>query len=87
MRVVAPVKVLAPESVSAPVPLFVRPPVPLIVPANRVVPLFAPAVRVAVPRLMVPDPAIEPTVSAKLLRLKLAPESTYGKEADKLLKE
>src|SRR3954454_2655460 len=51
---VNPVYVLTPESVIAPVPIFVNPPVPLITPVNVVAVLLPPVVRVPAPRAKVP---------------------------------
>ena len=65
---------MVPDSVSVPEPTLVKPPVPLMAPANAV--LFAsPAVSVLPPRVtLVPvTPAKEPTVSLAL-SVKFAPE-------------
>ena len=65
---------MVPDSVKAPEPTFVRPPVPPIAPA-KVVSFASPAVSVLLPRVaVVPDtPAKEPTVSLAL-SVKFAPE-------------
>ena len=57
-------------------PALVNPPVPDRTPENVVEALSPPAVSVAVPNVILPAPAIEPAVSAKLLRLKTAPAAT-----------
>jgi hypothetical protein len=63
MTVVVPVYVLAPASVSSPVPAFTRLPAPEIGPEKVVVPPFPPAVSVKSPRTISPTPAIDPTAS------------------------
>src|SRR6185436_10383145 len=74
--VVAPVYVLAPESVKMPVPALVSPPVPLITPEKAVDVLLPPVVSVPVPSVTLPTPAREPIVSAKLFRSKTVPPAT-----------
>jgi len=71
--VVAPVYVLVPESVSVPVPNFVKAPnVPLITPEYVVEVLSLPTVNNAVPDVL-PAPASEPIDCAKAPRAKVAP--------------
>ena len=73
--VVAPVKVLAPDRVKMPVPCFVNPPVPLMIP-EKIVLVASPVVRMADPMVTLPAPLKEPMVSAKLFKLKVAPALT-----------
>jgi hypothetical protein len=61
--VVVPVYVFAPEIVNVPEPALVRPPLPDMTPLYVVAELSPPAVRVAEPRVMLPAPEMEPTVS------------------------
>ena len=72
---VAPVVVLFPLKVSSPTPSFVNPPVPVITPLKV---LFAAVIlfRFPLPMLIVPAPAIEPSVSLKLFIAKVAPPAT-----------
>ena len=55
---------LAPESVHAPVPVLVTLPPPESTPEKLVVVLLPPADSAALPSVMLPVPAMEPTVSA-----------------------
>ena len=57
-------------------PAFVKPPVPERTPEKVVEVLLPPAVREPAPRVTLPAPAREPTVSEKPARLKVAPEFT-----------
>ena len=68
LTVVEPVYEFAPDSVSVPEPVFVIAPVPLTIPLNDVLELSPPLVSVAEPSVMLPVPAIEPTVSATLFK-------------------
>ena len=52
------------------------PPVPLITPEKLVDKLFWPEVSAAVPMMILPAPAIEPTISAILFKLSVAPSDT-----------
>ena len=55
-----------------PVPVFVKePPVPVMSPENVVLVLVPPEERLWLPRLMAPEPAIEPTVSLAALSAKV----------------
>ena len=72
----APVNALAPDRVKTPVPTFVRPPAPDIAPLKVVLAWLPPAVKVALPRVMLPAPAMEPTVSAKPFRSQVAEFAT-----------
>ena len=67
---------MAPVSVKVPVPTFVKPPVPERTPEKVVEVLLPPAVRVPAPRVTLPAPASEPTVSGKPARSKVAPKLT-----------
>ena len=67
---------LAPESVSVPLPILARPPLPDIVPENVVLVLSVPTVRVAAPSVTAPAPASEPIVWLKLARFNVAPLAT-----------
>ena len=58
-----------------PVPCFVNPPVPLMIPEN-VVSVASPVVSVPAPRVTLPPPLKEPILSAKPFRLKVAPLAT-----------
>lgn len=60
-----------PDSVSSPVPAFVSPPVSEMTPVNDVEELFPPVVNVAVPSVIEPAPAIDPTVSVTSFRSKV----------------
>ena len=75
--------VFAPDSVSVLVPCLVMPAslLPLITPLNVVSvsgpeAWSSPVVSLAVPRAILPAPAIDPTVSLKLARLNVAPKAT-----------
>ncbi len=67
---------LGPDSVSAPVPILVRPPAPVIPPENVVLVLSLPVVSVAEPSVTAPAPASEPSVWLKPARAKVAPDAT-----------
>ena len=74
--VVAPLKVLFPESVSVPVPVLVRPMVPRpswMFPVKAAVWSLAPAVKMAAPELLVtrPEPASPLVVRSKPLRSRM----------------
>ena len=77
---VAPVVVLFPLKVSSPTPSFVNPPVPVITPLKTLLGA-AMLFRFPLPMLIVPAPAIEPSVSLKLLIAKVAPPATERLEA------
>jgi hypothetical protein len=53
-------RLLLPESVSAPAPVLVRPPLPEIVPEKVVLVLSLPVESVAAPSVTAPAPASEP---------------------------
>ena len=61
---VGPLYVLDPLNVSVPLPLFLFPPVPEITPENVVFAFRPPLVSSELPRLIAPDPSIDPTVSS-----------------------
>ena len=71
LTVVEPEYEFAPDSVSVPEPVFVMAPVPLMTPLKDVLELSPPLVSVAEPSVMLPAPAIEPTVSATSFRLRV----------------
>src|SRR6202011_3961198 len=62
-----------PVSISVPLPILVRLPVPEIVPENVVLVLSLPVVSMAEPSVALPAPASEPMVWLKLLRSRGAP--------------
>ena len=72
---------VVPESINVPVPVFVRPPVPLIAPENVVLALLPPVVSVADPSVTFPAPDSELTVCATLLRSSVAPLATLTADA------
>ena len=74
MIVSTPVNATSASMVRVPEPAFVRPPVPLIGPVNVVLLLLPPAVRVPEPSVMVPAPAIDPTVVVLPLVSNIAPD-------------
>ncbi len=69
---------LAPASVSTPLPILVRPPLPEITPEKMVLVLSLPVVRVAEPSVTLPAPASEPMLWLKLARLSVAPAATVN---------
>ena len=76
--VVPPKYVLAPDSVSVPAPILVRPPMPNIVPENAVLVLSLPVVSVAEPSVTLPAPASEPIIWLKPSRSSVAPLATVN---------
>src|SRR5262245_64402350 len=66
LTAVAPEYVPAPDSVRLPVPILVRPPVPAMAPEKVVFVLSPFVVRVAEPKVTLPEPATAPMVSFKL---------------------
>src|SRR6202011_3180446 len=67
-----------PVSISVPLPILVRLPVPEIVPENVVLVLSLPVVSMAEPSVALPAPASEPMVWLKLLRSRVAPLATVN---------
>ncbi len=73
---------LAPLSVKVPLPLFVRPPVPLMAPEKVVEVLSPPVFKVPLPSSTLPAPASEPMVLLKLFRSYVAPLATLTLSAE-----
>ncbi len=73
---------LVPLTVKTPLPVLVRPPVPLMTPEKLVEVLSPPVVSVPLPRVTLPAPASEPIVPLRLFRSKIAPLATLTAEAD-----
>jgi hypothetical protein len=65
-----------PESVSAPLPALVNPPLPEMPPEKVVLVLSTPVLSVAAPSVTAPAPASEPILWLKLLRSSVAPFAT-----------
>ena len=75
----APILLPVLESDRVPVPVFVTPPAPVIVPSNAVSLLFC-AVRVPVPSVTAPAPVKSCAVWLKLFNASVAPEATFTAE-------
>ena len=79
---VVPVKVFAPLRVKVPVPDFVSPPLPPMMPEKVVEESSPPAVSVPLPSVTLPAPASEPMAALKLFRSKTAPTPTLTLSAE-----